>query len=88
MSDEVQVGSDLNVEIADVACTSVVGAESQTTSDFMDEWKRIKDELALFKQANQDLCSKVADLRQNCDRLSLAANFLKSTCRKTEVPYR
>ena len=48
----------------------------------MNECKKTKDELLLFKQANQDLCSEVADLRETVDSLSLSANFLMSNSEK------
>ena len=62
-------GMDTSTSVA--ATATLVGGGSQTCSDFMEECKGLKDELVLFKQANQDLCSEVADLRRNVDSLSL-----------------
>ena len=50
-----------------VACQAsvvVVDGECQTCSDFMDEHKQTKDELMLFKAANQHLQDEVTMLRQ------------------------
>ena len=57
--EEKEVGNNCEViecESENVAtCSASLGVECQTGSDFMDEYKRMKDELVLYKQANQDL---------------------------------
>ena len=88
--EEKEVGNNCEVteecESENVAtCSASLDVECQTGSDFMDEYKRMKDELVLFKQANQDLCDVIANLRQNIDILSLSIAFLKNN---TKILYR
>lgn len=78
-TDEGHVDTELDMEVVDAASALVTDAETQTCDD---ECKRIKDELALFKQTNQDLCSSVADLTVVNDRLSLSTDFLRNNPEK------
>lgn len=76
------VDTELDMQVVDAASAIVTDAETQTCNDFIDESKRLKEELALFKQTNQDLCSSVVDLTAANDRMSLSADFLRNNPEK------